>query len=42
MESLTKAKSDSQLNKLIKQQRIYNKPHCGNNSYYIYNNSYYI
>ena len=36
MESLTKAKSDSQLNELIKQQRIYNKLHCGNNSYYVY------
>ena len=36
MESLTKAELDSQLNELIKQQRIYNKPHCGNNSYYIY------
>ena len=35
MESLTKAELDSQLHELIKQQRIYNKPHCGNNSYYI-------
>ena len=34
MESLTKEKLDSQLNELLKQQRIYNKPHCGNNSYY--------
>ena len=33
MESLTKAKLDSQLNELIKQQRICNKPHCGSNSY---------
>ena len=33
MESLTKEKLDSQLNELIKQQRIYNKPHCGN---YVY------
>ena len=33
MESLTKAKLDGQLNELIKQQRIYNKPHCGNSSY---------
>ena len=32
MESLTKAKIDSQLNELIKQQRDYNKPYCGNNS----------
>ena len=31
MESITKTK----LNKLIKQQRIYNKPYCGNNSYYV-------
>ena len=36
MESLTKEKLDSQLNELIKQQRIYNKPHCGNNSCYVY------
>ena len=36
MESLTKAELDSQLNELIKQQRIYNKPHCRNNSYYVY------
>ena len=36
MESLTKEKLDSQLNELIKKQRIYNKPHCGNNSYYVY------
>ena len=36
MESLTKEKLESQLNELIKQQRIYNKPHCGNNSYYVY------
>ena len=36
MESLTKAELDSQLYELIKQQRIYNKPHCGNNSYYVY------
>ena len=36
MESLMKEKSDSQLNELIKQQRIYNKPYCGNNSYYVY------
>ena len=35
MESITKTKLDSQLNKLIKQQRIYNKPYCGNNSYYV-------
>ena len=35
MESLTKAKLDSQLNKIIKQQRIYNNLHCGNNSYYV-------
>ena len=35
MESLTKTKLDSQLNELIKQQRIYNKPYCGNNSYYV-------
>ena len=35
MESLTKAKLDDQLTELIKQQRIYNKPHCGNNSYYV-------
>ena len=26
----------SQLNELIKQQRIYNKPNCGNSSYYVY------
>ena len=32
MESLTKAKLDSQLNELIKQQRDYHKPNCGNNS----------
>ena len=31
MESLTKTKLDSQR----KQQRIYNKPYCGNNSYYV-------
>ena len=36
IEPLTKANLDSQLNKLTKQQRIYNKPHCGNNSYYVY------
>ena len=36
MESITKTKLDSQLNELIKQQRIYNKPYCGNNSYYAY------
>ena len=36
MESLTKAELDSQLNELIKQQRIYNRPHCRNNSYYVY------
>ena len=36
MESLTKAELDSQLNKLIKQLWIYNKPYCGNNSYYVY------
>ena len=36
MESLTKEILDSQLNELIKQQRIYNKPHCGNNPYYVY------
>ena len=36
MESLTKAELDSQLHELIKQQRFYNKPHCGNNSYYVY------
>ena len=36
MESLTKAKLDSQLNELIKQQRIYNKPCCANNSYHVY------
>ena len=36
MESLTKEKLDSQLNELIKQQRIYNKPHCGKKSYYVY------
>ena len=36
MESLMKAKLDSQLNELIKQRRIYNRPHCENNSYYIY------
>ena len=35
IKSLTKAKLDSQLNELIKQLRIYNKPYCGNNSYYI-------
>ena len=35
MESLTKTKLDSQLNELIKQKRIYNKPYCGNNSYYV-------
>ena len=33
MESLTKAELDSQLNELIKHQRIYNISHCGNNSY---------
>ena len=36
MESLMKAKLDSQLNELVKQERIYNKPHCGNNSYHVY------
>ena len=36
MESLTKAKLDNQLNELIKQQKICNKPHCGNNLYYVY------
>ena len=36
MESLTKEILDSQLNELIKQQWIYNKPHCGNNPYYVY------
>ena len=36
IEPLTKANLDSQLNKLTKQQRIYNKPHFGNNSYYVY------
>ena len=36
MESLTKEKLDSQLNGLIKQQRIYDKLDCGNNSYYVY------
>ena len=35
MKSLTKTKLDSQLNELIKQQRIYNKPYYGNNSYYV-------
>ena len=35
MESLTQENLDSQLNELIKQQRIYNKPHRGNNSYYV-------
>ena len=35
MEALTKTKLDSQLNELIKQKRIYNKPYCGNNSYYV-------
>ena len=35
MESITKTKLDSQLNQLRNQQRIYNKPHCGNNSYYV-------
>ena len=35
MESLMKAKLDGQLTELIKQQRIYNKPHYGNNSYYV-------
>ena len=29
MESLTKTKLDSQLNELIKHQRIFNKPNCG-------------
>ena len=37
MASLTKEKIHSHLNELIKQQRIYNKPHCGKNSHYIYN-----
>ena len=36
MKSLTKERLDSQLNELIKRQRIYNKPHCGNNSYCVY------
>ena len=36
MKSLTKEKLDSQLNELIKQQTIYNKPHCENSSYYVY------
>ena len=31
MESITKTKLDSQLNEPIRQQRIYNKPCCGNN-----------
>ena len=35
MESLTKTKLDSQLNELIKHQRIFNKPNCGNNSYHV-------
>ena len=35
MESITKTKLDSQLNELIKQQRIYNNPYCGNNSCYV-------
>ena len=36
MESLTKERLDSQLNELIKRQRIYKKPHRGNNSYCVY------
>ena len=36
MESLTKAELDSQLNELIKQQRICTKHHCGKNTYYVY------
>ena len=36
MESLTKANLDSELNELIKRQMIYNKSHCGNNSYHVY------
>ena len=35
IESVAKTKLDSQLNELIKQQRIYSKPYCGNNSYYV-------
>ena len=36
MESLTKEILDRQWNELIKQQRNNNKPHCGNNPYYVY------